>query len=74
MRKTILAALAAVILGSTALSGCYIGPPWWDGDHDEGWHHRGGERWERHGALMPQDGSRRGGPTSPGDRDDNGVG
>ncbi len=66
MKKTIVMALAILIFGSAVMSGCYIGPPWWDDDHDEGWHHRHGERWERHGALMPQDGRQGNAPARPG--------
>ncbi len=56
MRKPIIAALAALLMGTTLMQGCYIGP-WWH-DHDRGYrdgderreeyHHR-----ERDGALTP---------------------
>ncbi len=56
MKKTILAALAALILGAIALPGCYIGP-WWG---DPWWHEGHEERWERHhegrrGELTPRE-------------------
>ncbi len=63
MKRSIMTALAVLVLGSTALPGClYVGPWWWGPDHDAYWegrhYYREGPR--RHGKLSPPDEGRGG--------------
>ncbi len=52
MKRPILMALAILLFGTTALSGCfYAGPGWYYPDHDDwGW---GGRHYYRRGMLTP---------------------